>query len=174
MKILLLLIFFFCCNSIVAQLSKNDSSILAKKIVLAVDSMTTAFKQKDLSTFSRFNYSGIKKIMGGEEAFIETIKASYKQLPDSSLKEIRAGRVHRIVKEKNSLQCIVEQILKIKVNTVTVSSISYLVGESRNNGNTWSFFDASAESIFLPNNKVMPNLSKKLIIPKKQQKVDYQ
>jgi hypothetical protein len=174
MKYCVFFVFFFSGVSLVAQIPKKDSTVLAQKIILAADSMMTAFKAKDIAIFSRFTHAGLKKIMGGEEVFLQTIQSSYQSIPDSAIKEMRVGKITRIIKEKNSFQCIVEQLLKIKVNTVTVTSTSYLVGESVNNGNTWSFFDASAETIFAPNNKVMPNLSKKLIIPAKKQQVDYQ
>ncbi len=48
-----------------------------------------------------------------------------------------------------------------------ITTTTYLIGESKNNGNSWTFFDASNNGNIKPAD-IKPNLSSKFKIPVKE------
>jgi hypothetical protein len=128
------------------------------------DSMLAAFRRKDWVTFVKYNNPNMTKRMGGTEAFASFINLQMKQIPDSNTKSITLGKILQVVTTTKDQQCVVEQNLKLQQQGTTLDKTTYLVGESLDNGKTWTFFDASAKTGLLPKD-IKPDISSDLQIP---------
>ena len=150
--------------------SQTDSASLAPVIKASADSMTTAFKNKDFTTFARFNNTRLLDLIGGEEAFVSFIEKQMELLKEVSFNEMKPGRVIRIINYNSTYQCIIEQLSEIKMEGIVVSSVSHLVGLSTDNGKSWRFADGNngTKEEF---NSILPELSPDLLIPKKKQEM---
>ncbi|MCW3114067.1 MAG: hypothetical protein JWR18_2463 [Segetibacter sp.] len=144
-----------------ARVAGNETE---KNIYRSGDSMLAAFKRRDWITFVRYNHPNMTKRMGGAEAFASFIDMQMKQIPAGSIKDIGLGKVLQVVNTAKDKQCVVEQNLEMEVKGSRLNKITYLIGESIDNGNTWTFFDASTKAGVLPKD-IKPDLSEDLKIP---------
>jgi hypothetical protein len=150
--------------------SQTDSASLIPGIRAAADSMTTAFRNKDFTTFAHFNNTRLMDMLGGESGFVEFMEKQIELLKDVSFTEMKAGRVIRVLTCNGTQQCIIEQLSEIKMEGIVVSSVSHLVGLSVDGGKSWRFADANngTKEEFA---SIMPELCPTMLIPKKKQEM---
>jgi hypothetical protein len=157
-----------CNNKKYSADHKEPANETEENIYNAADSMMTAFKNRDWPTFVRFNHPAMTNLMGGTENFISFIQVQMKQIPDTAVKYIGTGNILQVVKTDKDQQCVVEQNMKMVLDSIQITSTSYLVGESVDDGKTWKFFDASNSGLITAKD-IKPNLSTELKIPAKKQ-----
>jgi hypothetical protein len=144
--------------------NRRAKTKIAQQIYRSGDSMLAAFQRKDWVTFVQFNHPNMVKRMGGTEAFASFVNLQMKQIPDNAIKSISLGKILQIVKTAKDLQCVVEQITKMELQGVSLDKTTYLIGESVDNGDHWTFFDASTKTALQPKD-IKPDLSNQLKIP---------
>lgn len=140
---------------------KNETE---ENIYRSGDSMLAAFKRKDWSSFVKYNHPNMTQRMGGAEAFASFINMQMKQIPDTVVKSLIIGRILQVVRTAKDVQCVVEQYMKMEQQGATLDKTTYLVGESLDNGKSWTFFDASTKTGLLPKD-IKPDISNELKIP---------
>jgi hypothetical protein len=155
---------FLACTDNKTVSEHRGANETEQNIYRSGDSMLAAFKKKDWVTFVRYNHPAMTKIMGGQQAFASFIAQQMKQIPDTAIKKIELGKVLQVVKTPKDQQCVVEQNMQIVMEGVDLSRTTYLVGESLDNGKTWTFLDASTKSGVTPK-QLKPDLSDELKIP---------
>lgn len=139
-----------------------------ENIYKAADSMMAAFKNRDWQLFAHFNHPAMQNMMGGQENFVSFIKEQMKQIPDTAIKLMDTGNILQVVKTGKDQQCVVEQNMRMVLDSIQITSTSYLVGESLDNGETWKFFDASNNGL-MTTKDIKPDISPELKIPAKKQ-----
>ena len=154
----------FICAYLIGQ-AQTDSASIAPIIISKADSMMQMFQQRNWIQFVRFNHKGVKDLMGGDEAFISTIETQMKALPDSAVKKAGVGKLLQLVFTETDIQCVIEQIVEIHFSGMEVYAVTPLIGESKDGGKNWTFFDGSGSSPLIQNKDIKPNLSDRLIIP---------
>ncbi|MBN8664740.1 MAG: hypothetical protein K2Y12_06965 [Chitinophagaceae bacterium] len=159
-----ILTLFFLCLSLLSQ-AQQDSASIAPIIINKADSMMQMFLQRNWVQFARFNHKGVKDLMGGDEAFIAAIETQMKALPDTAVKKASAGKLLQIVFTKTDIQCVIEQIVEIDFSGIVMHSITPLIGESRDGGKNWTFFDGSGSTPLIQNKDIKPDLSDQLVLP---------
>lgn len=135
-----------------------------KNIYRAGDSMLAAFKRKDWISFVRYNHPNMTKRMGGAEAFASFINLQMKQVPATAIKSVSLGKILQVVTTPKDVQCVVEQNMQMELDGVSRSKTTYLIGESLDNGRSWTFFDGSTKTMLFPKD-IKPDISDELIIP---------
>lgn len=135
-----------------------------RRIYLSGDSMLAAFRRKDWLAFVKYNHPNMTQRMGGAEAFASFINMQMKQIPDTAIKSISIGKILQVVKTPKDEQCVAEQHIKMELNGIKLHKTTYLIGESLDNGNTWTFFDASTKTGLSPKD-IKPDISNELKIP---------
>lgn len=153
-----------------AKDTRNPKDDIEVNIYRSGDSMMQAFKNKDWTTFAKYNHPAMLAMMGGEEAFVGLLANQMQQIPDSSIKLIKIGKVLQVIKTPYDHQCVVEQNMEMVMESMQVNSTTYLVGESLNGGKNWTFFDAS-NSERIKATDIKPNLSREIIVPEKKQEM---
>ena len=162
----------FLCSVLLISLqpvkAQADSASLVPQIRAASDSMMAAFKAGDYKTFARFNNETVVNMLGGTEQFASFLEQQMKSMSQLKFTEIRAGRILRITSYQQTWQCIVEQQSEITMEGQTISSISHLVGLSRDGGQSWRFMDGNQGSLE-QFKALMPELNPLMPIPRKKQ-----
>ncbi len=151
-------------------MSQADSVRLVPIIKAAADSMTNAFLKKDFTTFAHFNNTRLLDMLGGESGFVEFLEKQIELLKDVNFKEMKTGRIIRVLAFNGTHQCIIEQQSELSMEGMVISSVSHLVGLSADGGVNWRFADANngTKEEFA---SIMPELSPAMIIPKKKQEM---
>jgi hypothetical protein len=144
--------------------NRRPTTKVAQHIYRSGDSMLAAFKRKDWVTFVQYNHPNLVKRMGGTEAFASFINLQMKQIPEHAIKSISLGKILQIVKTAKDVQCVVEQNTKMELQGVSLDKTTYLIGESIDNGEHWTFFDASTKTALLPKD-IKPDISSQIKIP---------
>ena len=170
-----LLIFAFALTAMIAckeeaKDSRNPANETEVNIYRSADSMMSAFKRKDYTSFAKYNHPTMVKMKGGEESFVNLLTKQMQMIPDTAIKNMRVGKILQVVKTADDLQCVVEQNMVMEMESIRVTSTTYLVGESLNGGKNWTFFDGANTGAVKPTD-IKPNLSPELKIPEKKQEV---
>lgn len=149
---------------------KAPANELEKNIYRSADSMMAAFKRKDYETFARYNHPAMMKMMGGSANFVAFIKEQMKSIPDTAIKVIGAADILQVVKTANDQQCVVSQQMQMILEGIEINTTTYLVGESLDEGKSWTFFDASSSGLVTPKD-IKPDISPELVIPAQKKDV---
>ena len=153
--------------TVLSSRAQTDSASLVPGIRAAADSMTAAFARKDFKAFTAFNTPKLVEMLGGPESFVNFLEKQVSELKGMSFKEVRAGRILRVLPNTKPMQCIVEQLMEIDYQGSPISAITHLVGIS-DNGRDWTFADGNSDTG--SNIKLLiPQISPALVIPKKKQ-----
>lgn len=165
------LVFVACTNTNAdkADVRKPANDIEAN-ILRDGDSMMAAFKRKDWNTYIKYNHPNMVKMIGGHDAFYALVQQQLKQIPDQAIKSLSIGKVQQVVKTPTDQQCVVEQNLLMVLDSVQITSTTYLIGESVNDGKSWTFFDATSGGLITPKD-IKANISPALKVPAKKQDI---
>jgi hypothetical protein len=144
--------------------NRDTTNSIENNIYRCGDSMLAAFKRKDWITFVKYNHPNMTKRMGGAPAFAAFIKRQMDQIRDTVMSNIDLGNILQVVKTPKDEQCVVEQIIKMNLDGKTIDKKTYLVGESLDQGYTWTFFDATTQTGLTPRD-IKPDVSAALKIP---------
>ena len=151
-------------NGAILSARSEPTNDTEKSIYRCGDSMMAAFNRKDWTTFVKYNHPNMTKRMGGTAAFASFISKQMENIPDTLVKSVEMGKVLQVVKTPQDLQCVVEQIIKMNLDGRTIDKKTYLIGESLDQGNNWTFFDASTKTGLTPED-IKPDISKELQLP---------
>ena len=146
-----------------------DTFFVKHNIHRCADSLAHAFKTKNWDLFTTYSYPALIGSLGGVRKFKEYIQETLSVAPDSAWKQYEPGKILQIVKTNRDIQAIIELHTRIAMDSMQISTTTYLVGESWN-GLHWTFFDSRGDrNIALT---VKPDLSPELVIPRKKENLE--
>lgn len=140
-------------------------------IYRSADSMMDAFKNRNWLAFAKFTHPAMLRVMGGADNIAFMVKQQMQNVADSVIKSARIEKVLQVEKVDDELQCLVEEKIVMEMEGNRVINTSYLIGESLNQGKSWTFFDASNDGKIKPLD-IKPNLSPGIKIPAKKQQTE--
>lgn len=165
------LFFFNACNG---QVKPQDTATKKAIIKQQAEMMGDFLLKSDFNNFIKYVHPKIIEMMGDKQNAIEMLEKNSKEiiLKNIVFLSIKIGEPSTIIMHNNELQCTIPQTLEIKTSKGRFVATSTLIAISMNNGENWYFVDTSTKSIEAIR-RIIPSLSKRLIIPKKQQPVFY-
>ena len=165
MKKNLVLITFFVTTFFYSYSQLNSEIALQEQAA----KMGAAFVKGDYKTFASYNYPPLLKAMGGESRMIDAMKESVDELKEKGINfsNITFDKPTKIIKVGKELQSTIAQHTEMLQSSSKITSTSTLVALSTDNGTTWKFVDTSNKDIRIVR-KLLPNLSKEIIIPAQQ------
>ncbi|MBE7179053.1 MAG: hypothetical protein INR69_21800 [Mucilaginibacter polytrichastri] len=142
----------------------------AKKQAAAMDA---AYAKGDYITMANYTNKRVLDMLGGPQKMAAALKGKMAELEKKNVKLISAevGEVMQIVNVDGQYQCIIPQYIRMKAGDEKMYSRSHLLGISSDKGKTWTFLDANGQTPEMLKG-LFPNLSKELVIPKKEMKVE--
>ncbi|RKR83025.1 hypothetical protein BDD43_3225 [Mucilaginibacter gracilis] len=167
MKFITSIILLFITGLTFAQ-SKPYKATAAQTAALKkqAEACADAMMKQNFKQLAVYTYPPLIKAMGGADKMATKLTATAAQMQSQGIafKSITIGDVKDIVKSKNDLYSIVQDILQISMNGTLITSSSYLLAYSSNNGLRWYFVD----TVPLKNQnikKLFPTYPDGLVIP---------
>jgi hypothetical protein len=156
-----------------AQINRADSiSILNAEKQCNI--MATLFIEKKYNEFTRFTYPPVVKKFGGEQNMVTTLKKELDKLETQGYTFTNATieKPLKMIHFNKMLQCSLTENLEIKIPGGNLRATSTLIGISTDNGKNWTFIDTHGSDL-ASLQKIVPDLSNDLDIPKKTEPVFY-
>ena len=158
---ILFIALFFCINNGHAQTSSSSPS---QSALIFADSFLKSFRNNDVEQYVNLSYPGVISYYGGNKNFRE-----YVQRAGSSYNSTLSENISlvQIVRDVSELQCVIQKTCISNVDGKKAQIVSYMVGQSKDDGQSWKFVDVALNS---PGNLVyiMPDISAKLAVPQRQ------
>ncbi len=145
--------------------AQSDSSFASRRALLFADSLLDAFRSNNLDQYLNISYPGVIKYYGGQHQFREYIQRTRAISGNEQMRE--ACELVQLKGDNGEWQCVVKKTKETAVDGKKAKVISYLVGQSKDEGNTWKYFDVAYNSV---DNIVyiMPDIFTTLAIPQRQ------
>jgi hypothetical protein len=148
-----------------ASLPESDTAIATRNALKFADSLTRANFYAEWDTYMNLSELSAIKYYGGKDGFKEhVITIHYRNEPKTEEKPEKLQMLS-MLNDIETWQCVIEKVRDSwDESRGKVKTISYLVGESTDNGLTWKFIDVSHNSL-VNVIYIMPSVFSKLEIP---------
>lgn len=165
MKYLLTLLFATFIHFSFAQIEPADS-IFIPNIKSQGDTMAKLLITKHYKAFARYAYPSIIKKAGGEENMVQLIKQTFDKLEEQGILILNCtiSIPTNIVHSKRTIQCVLTEIIEMKVPNGHLTANSNLIGISIDNGGNWTFIDTHGKDLKTLQLS-LPELSDSLVMP---------
>jgi len=156
-----------------AQINSTDS-LIAKNLKDSAQKMSDLFIAKDYNNYVKFIHPNIISALGGKEKMLSFLKTSLTDMEKQgyAFKSLTIDKAISIIHFDKQLQSIIPQLLEMKTPEGRLTSTSYLLAISNDDGRTWYFADTSGKPIN-EIKSIIPHLSDQLVVPDKIQPVFY-
>lgn len=169
MKALKTVVFLFflyitCPHSLLAQ---SDSAAVASRALLYADSLNTAFKFANWNQYLELSYPGIIKYYGGKNGFQNYVQRAHAVYASENSESAEKTQLIQLENDMREWQCVVRKTRTTSIDGKKAAIISYMVGQSKDEGINWKYVDVayiSVENVIY----VMPDIFDTLAIPQRQ------
>lgn len=151
--------------SATAQSEVNpDSTEATKHALIYADSLVNCNFYQNWPQYMALTCPSAIKYYGGKDAFKEHIVMIYFRNEPKVLEKPERLRILNMYNDTEEWQCVIEKVRDTWIDDRKAKIISYLVGRSEDNGDTWKFVDVSHNS--LPNlGYILPEIFSSIAIP---------
>ena len=151
----------FTINPVHAQ---SNTTAVSERAIIFADSLLQSFRQNNLDQYTELSYPGVVSYYGGHKNFREFVQRARTISNEASSENIR---LVQLLNNTSEWQCVVEKTSATIIDGKKAHVISYLVGQSKDEGQHWTFFDVAFNSV---DNLVyiMPDIFDRLSIPQRQ------
>lgn len=127
------------------QINQDD---LKQRIKLTANQMGQLFLIGDYNKFADYMYPKAVEKMGGKDRIVKALVDGNEKMESDGIKvkSIDFDDPSDILENAKTLQCIMPQILKLKVKGGTLVTKASLFAISEDNGQSWTFIDVSRKS----------------------------
>jgi hypothetical protein len=150
--------------------SSNGQSNLdnpSHRALVYADSLLNAFRNNELNQYIDMSYPGIISYYGGKKNFQDYIERERTVITSDNESTPEKIELMQIQKEKDEWQCVIKKTTKTNIDGKKAFIISYLVGQSTDEGQTWKYFDVAINSVENIG-YIMPDIFNTLSIPQRQ------
>ena len=151
--------FIFQLNHLNAQPSKAS-----ERAITFADSLLKAFRQNHLDQYEQLCYPGVVKYYGGQKNFREYLFRARLVGYHDAIAKLKIIQMQNV---RTEWQCVIEKVSECTLDGRKAHIISYLVGQSTDNGDHWKFVDVALN----PSSNVvyiMPDIFETLRVPQRQ------
>ena len=152
------------CISFTKIQAQQNSSAVSKRAILFADSLLKSFRYNNFDQYTDLSYPGVISYYGGKKNFLEYVQRTRTISEGISSENLK---LVQILNDISEWQCVVEKTSEALIDGKKAHIVSYLVGQSKDEGRNWTFFDVA----FNPVDNVvyiMPDIFERLSIPQRQ------
>ena len=144
--------------------AQSNTEVVSERAILFADSLLKSFRSGNFNQYTELSYPGVISYYGGKKSFTEYVQRSRTILHDMMAENLK---VVQIINDITEWQCVVEKTTESTIDGKKAQIISYMVGQSKDKGQNWKFFDVAFNSV---DNIVyiMPDIFNTLSIPQRQ------
>lgn len=159
-----LILFTALLFSFINSKAQTNTAVASEKAILFADSLLKSFRSGNFVQYTELSYPGVISYYGGKKNFSEYIQRArfiHSNIVSENLKLVQ------ILNDISEWQCVVEKTSESLIDGKKAQIISYMVGQSIDEGLNWKFFDVAFNSV---GNLVyiMPDIFSALTIPQRQ------
>jgi hypothetical protein len=165
-----LLLFIALIGFALLTRAQFDTSFAKTNLRHCADSLVHGFRTRNWEVVARYSNPAMIGTMGGKQAFMNYIAASFAGVPDTAWKVYKTGKILQVVKTATDLQAVIELHSVVEWEGRRVTSTLDLIGQSWDGGLFWTFFDSQNNINAVKT--IKPDLSPDLLIPPKNEKME--
>ena len=143
--------------------AQSGSQLITQRAILFADSLNNAFTRSDWNGYLDLSYPGVVSYYGGRENFTEYISRARSFTGSAEDKT----ELLQIVNDNSEWQCVVKKTNETVIDGRKAEVISYMVGQSKDGGKSWRYFDVAYNSVSNLG-YIMPDIFSTLSIPQRQ------
>jgi hypothetical protein len=129
------------------SISQQDSALISRRALQYADSLTTAFKDHNWNRYLAISYPGIVTYYGGTKSYKAYVERARAINNSSAINEkTRLELIQLADNHSGEWQCVIRKTAPAVIDGQKAQVISYLIGQSTDNGAGWKFLDVSSNS----------------------------
>jgi len=167
MKTLKTLVFFMAvCTISYSSQAQSLTDKASQRALVCAESMLNALHSSNWTGYMAMTYPGMVKYYGGIEGFREYMRRSGSENTGNQPAHDKM-EIIQIDNQNNEWQCVIRRSRETNVDGQKAVIISYMVGQSTDEANTWKYVDVafnSSENLVY----IMPDVFASLSIPLRQ------
>ena len=159
------IVLFSVSHIVYVRSQEIDTNILKTQAT----EMAESFMKEDYATLAKYTYPKIVELMGGKDNMIAILKKGVEDMQKKGVtfKSVSVTPTSLKAKAGKEIHTIVAQTIVMGVPGGTLTSNSYLLAITADNGKTWRFVDTAQMTDMDKIKSVFPNYNPDLKIPKK-------
>lgn len=127
--------------------AQPDSSTIAQKALLYADSLVKTDAYEDWGTYANLAPASVIKYYGGKDSYIGHVQL-VRSYTTSVLQEAApALQMETLITFKEQWQCVIRLSRYYHKNDQKYHLVSYLIGQSKDEGETWKIFDVNYNTV---------------------------
>ncbi len=147
--------------------AQSGNALPTQRALVFADSLLNAFRYSDWPVYMEISYPGIIKYYGGTKAFQEYVQRTRTMSGAPENNAPVKTEIIQIVNEQLEWQCVVKKTQETTIDGKKASIVSYLVGQSKDEGLHWKYVDVAFNSV-ANIIYIMPDIFESLSIPQRQ------
>jgi hypothetical protein len=135
-----------------AQLSLSaqpDTTKIIQKALLFADSLIQADKYETWPVYADLVIPTVVKYYGGKDGFIDYIQKARTHRISTEVEDPPVLKPLHLLTENEEWQCVIEESGYIHQDGQKIHILTYLVGQSKDGGDTWHLFDVGYNKVAL-------------------------
>jgi hypothetical protein len=137
---------FVCAQCLFAN-AQSDTAIATEKALFFADSLVKANFYQNWQAYAALSCQSAINYYGGKEGFKEHLVLCYYRNEPKQEEKPESLRMVHLMNDVDQWQCVIEKVRRTWIDDKRATMISYLVGQSLDNGQTWKFVDVSHNSM---------------------------
>lgn len=133
--------------SIPAAFSQPDTVKIKQRALFFADSLIKTDAYKSWSAYADLAPLSVWKHYGGKDGFIEHIQKTYARTVSSIEEPPAEVHVMTLKTKDDQWQCVIRESRYIHRNDKKYHLVTYLLGQSKDDGETWRLFDLSYNKV---------------------------
>jgi hypothetical protein len=143
--------------------AQSNEAVVSQRALAYADSLLNAFQNNRSGEYTEMTYPGAISYYGGIRSFQHYIERE-RALSDNAKEKTE---IVQLLNNKNEWQCVIKKTRPKTIDGKKAYIVSYLVGQSRDNGTTWKYFDVAFNSV-ANIGYIMPDKFEALMVPQRE------
>ena len=149
-------------------MAQTDSAYCSRHALMYADSLSNAFRDQNWSRYLSITYPGLITYHGGTRSFQSYIQRTRSVSNSSAIRDHVALDLMQIsANNTGEWQCVIRKTSASVIDGKKAMIISYLIGQSTDDGSSWKFLDVSYNATEKLND-IMPELFAALNVPERR------
>jgi hypothetical protein len=127
--------------------AQPDTAKIAEKAMFFADSLVKADTYQNWNIYADLSIPSVVKYFGGKAAYIELIQKEWATRVSSLQEDRPTMKFMNLLTHNEQWQCVIQESRYIHRDDKKLHIITYFVGQSTDDGNTWHLFDVSYNKV---------------------------
>ena len=151
--------------------AQTDKALVMQNAQAGAEAMIRYFRFAEWDKYLAGSYPGVVKYYGGINGYTNHVQTARGLYGDSLQENPETVQILQLVNDIDEWQCVIEKRRETYSNGQKAMIVSYIIGQSKDDGLHWRYFDVSHNSV---ENVIyiMPDVFSTLAIPERKVIVD--